>query len=78
MNEVSKSELKAKMFEYLRRVESSGDPLIVKDYGEPVLIIQPLKRKLSLKDAFKDLVGTASLEDEAILSSEEADWTDLP
>jgi hypothetical protein len=33
---VSKSALKAKMLEYFRRVEETGEELIVTDNGEPV------------------------------------------
>ena len=34
-NRVSKSDFKAKALEFLRQVESSGNPLIVTDHGKP-------------------------------------------
>ena len=41
---VSKSEFKAKALEYLRRVETSGEELIVTDRGHPVIRIMPVRR----------------------------------
>ena len=40
---VSKSEFKAKALEYLRRVETSGEELIVTDRGRPVIRILPVR-----------------------------------
>lgn len=45
---VSKSALKAKLLEYLREVEQTGDELTVTDNGRPVLRIvpnDPVKRR---------------------------------
>ena len=39
---VSKGKLKAKMLEYFREVERTGEPLIVTDHGREVLEIRPL------------------------------------
>jgi prevent-host-death family protein len=36
---VSKSELKPKLFEYLKRVSETGKELIITDHGKPVLKI---------------------------------------
>ena len=38
---VSKSEFKARALEYFRRVERTGEPLIITDRGRPVLKIVP-------------------------------------
>lgn len=38
---VSKSEFKAKAFEFLREVESSGKSLILTDRGRPTLELRP-------------------------------------
>lgn len=54
---VSKSALKAKMFEYLRNVEASGIPLVVTDYGKPVLKILPFQEKKNMVDLFADQRG---------------------
>lgn len=42
---VSKGKLKAKMLEYFREVERTGEPLIVTDHGREVLEIRPTGRK---------------------------------
>jgi prevent-host-death family protein len=39
---VSKSELKPKLFSYLKRVSESGKELIITDHGKPVLKIIPI------------------------------------
>jgi antitoxin (DNA-binding transcriptional repressor) of toxin-antitoxin stability system len=50
---VSKGILKAKMLEYFRHVEKTGEELIVTDHHKPVLRIIPiLERKLPM-DVFK-------------------------
>ncbi len=42
MPTVSKSALKARMLEYFRQVEESGEPLVVTDHGRPVLRVVPM------------------------------------
>ena len=49
---VSKSKLKAKMLEYFRNVEETGEEIIVTSYGKPVIKISPIERKLKPKDLF--------------------------
>lgn len=39
---VSKSELKPKLFGYLRKVSETGKELIITEHGEPVLKIVPI------------------------------------
>ena len=41
---ISKSEFKAKALEYLRRVEATGEELVVTDRGRPVIRILPVSR----------------------------------
>lgn len=57
MEKVSKSALKAKMLEYFRRIEESGDELIVTDNNQPVLRIVPIRKRLSARDVFADVRG---------------------
>lgn len=57
MSEVSKSVLKAKMLEYLRRVEETGEELIVTDNGRPVVKVVPIARRRSARDLFADVRG---------------------
>ena len=42
---VSKGKLKAKMLEYFREVERTGEPLIVTDHGRRVLEVRALPQK---------------------------------
>jgi prevent-host-death family protein len=57
MSEVSKGALKAKMLEYFRRVEETGEELIVTDNGRPVLRVVPFHAKTSAADLFGDVRG---------------------
>ena len=47
MAEVSKSTLKGKMLEYFRRVEETGEELIVTDNGRPVVKVVPIRARVS-------------------------------
>lgn len=57
MTEVSKSALKAKMLEYLRRVEETGEELIVTDNGRPVVKVVPIRARASAAEVFGDVRG---------------------
>ena len=55
MATVSKSALKARMLEYFRRVEQTGEELIVTDNNRPVLRVSPLQQRRPAADVFADL-----------------------
>ena len=57
MNTVSKSALKAKMLEYFRRVEETGQELVVTDNNEPVLRIVPIRKRIPMATLFADVRG---------------------
>jgi prevent-host-death family protein len=57
MAEVSKSVLKAKMLEYFRRVEETGEDLIVTDNGRPVVKVVAIRVRSSVAEAFADARG---------------------
>ena len=57
MNTVSKSALKAKMLEYFRRVEETGQELVVTDNNEPVLRIVPIRKRIRMASLFADVRG---------------------
>lgn len=57
MKTVSKNLLKAKMLEYFREVEKTGEELIVTDHNRPVLKVSPIKAKKSVADVFKGYRG---------------------
>jgi prevent-host-death family protein len=57
MVEVSKSVLKAKMLEYFRRVEETGEELVVTDNGRPVVKVVAIRATVSAAEAFGDVRG---------------------
>ena len=54
---VSKSILKAKMLELFRRIEQTGEELVVTSNGVPVLKVVPYRPPLSIEEVFGDLAG---------------------
>lgn len=58
---VSKSALKARMLEFFRRIEESGEPIIVTSNRVPVLKIVPLRRPRTAAELFADVRGTVCL-----------------
>ncbi|MCX6048678.1 MAG: prevent-host-death protein [Chloroflexi bacterium] len=54
---ISKSKLKAQMFQIFREIEKSGEEVIVTDNHRPVLRIQPIARKRSVEELFGHLQG---------------------
>lgn len=69
---VSKGILKAKMLQYFRQVEKTGEELIVTDRHIPVLKIVPFQKSVPAEEVFAELRGrlkyredlTAPTEDE--------------
>jgi prevent-host-death family protein len=57
METVSKSVLKAKMLEYFRRVEETGEELVVTDNNEPVLRVVPIRKRVPAATLFADVRG---------------------
>jgi antitoxin (DNA-binding transcriptional repressor) of toxin-antitoxin stability system len=57
---VSKSLLKAKMLEYFRIIEESGEELIVTDNNRPVLRVSPFAKRRSAAETFGDIRGQVS------------------
>ena len=58
---VAKGVLKAKMLEYFRRVEQTGEELIVTDHRKPVLKIAPITPPpAQVANVFADLRGKAT------------------
>jgi prevent-host-death family protein len=75
MLEVSKSVLKAKLLEYLRKVEETGEDLVVTDNGRPVVKIVALRAKTSVAAAFGDVRGRLVYHDD-ILAPTTGEWTE--
>ena len=52
---LSKSELKAKMHEYFRKIEKTGEEIIVTDNNRrPVIKVSPLKSRKSPDEVFQE------------------------
>ena len=54
---VSKGVLKAKMLEYFRRIEKTGEELIVTDNRRPVLRVVPINYRKPAAEVFADVHG---------------------
>lgn len=57
MSTVSKNVLKGNMLEYLRKVEETGEELIVTDDGRPVVKVVPIRKRRTAADVFSDVRG---------------------
>lgn len=57
MERISKSALKARMLEYFRKVQETGEELIVTDNNEPVIRIVPIRTRRSAAATFGDVRG---------------------
>lgn len=57
MTIVSKSALKARMLEYFRQVEQTGEELIVTDNNRPVLKVVRISTRQPAAEVFADVRG---------------------
>ena len=57
MATVSKSALKARMLEYFRQIEQTGEELVVTSDGRPVLRVVPYVEKATVDGMFADVRG---------------------
>ena len=55
---ISKSKLKANMLRVFRKIEASGEELIVTDRNKPVLRIQHISSKAAVQDVFGSIEGS--------------------
>jgi prevent-host-death family protein len=70
---VSKGVLKAKMLDYFRRVEQTGEPLIVTDNGVPVLRVVAIARHEPASAVFADVRGRVRYHED-ILTPTTDEW----
>jgi len=75
MDPVSKSALKAKMLEYFRQVEESGEDLVVTDNNRPVLRITRINPRTSASELFADVRGRVVYRGD-ILAPTTEEWSD--
>lgn len=73
---VSKSKLKAKMLEYFRMVEESGEEIVVTSHSRPVLRITRLDHVHTVRELFADVQGSCHIGDE-ILEPETGQWPEV-
>lgn len=76
MIQVTKSRLKAKMLEYFRQVEQTGEELVVLNNKTPTLRIVPFKRKGNVEEIFQDLRGKIEIQD-SIMEPESDEWEEI-
>lgn len=74
-SQVSKSQFKAKALEFFRQVESSGEPVVVTDHGEPKLEVRPYKPVI--RSPLDVLRGTVLRYDDPFAPAAEGDWEAL-
>jgi prevent-host-death family protein len=70
---LAKGEIKAKILEYFRYVESSGEEIIVTDKGKPSVRICPIKRAERVEELFKDYRGKVRIKGDALAPSSD-EW----
>jgi prevent-host-death family protein len=75
METVSKSVLKAKMLEYFRRVEETGEELVVTDNNEPVLRVVPIRKRVPAATLFADVRGKV-VYSEDLLAPTTDEWSE--
>jgi prevent-host-death family protein len=75
MRTVSKSALKAKMLEYFRRVEETGEDLIVTDNNVPVIRVHAIRQRRPAREVFADVRGRVVYHED-VLSPTTSEWPD--
>ncbi len=75
MTIVSKSALEARMLEYLRHVEQTGEELIVTDNNRPVVEIVAISVRQPASSAFADVRGRVVYHED-LLAPTESEWTE--
>lgn len=70
--EISKSQFKAKALEYFRKIEASGEPVVVTDNGQPKLEIRPYTPRT--RNPLDVLRGSLLRYDEPTAPVAEDDW----
>ncbi len=73
---VSKSKLKARMLEYFRMVEESGEEIVVTNHNRPVLRITRLDHVHTVQELFADVEGLSTIGDD-VLEPETEQWPEV-
>jgi prevent-host-death family protein len=75
VDQVSKSQFKARALEYLRAVQKTGQPLIILDHGRPVVKVVPYKGEAS--EILRALRGSVRRYEHPTRPVAVADWEAL-
>ncbi|MCC6658722.1 MAG: type II toxin-antitoxin system Phd/YefM family antitoxin [Rhodocyclaceae bacterium] len=70
--QVSKSQFKAKALEFFRQIETSGEPVVVTDHGQPKLEVRPYKA--SSRNPLEILRGSVLRYDNPTAPVADDDW----
>lgn len=76
METVPKGVLKSQMLAYFRKIEKTGETLIVTDHGQPVLCITPYHTKKKPQELFSALQGKVTYHED-INTPSGSEWTEL-
>lgn len=63
------------MLEYFRKVEETGEPIIVTSHNKPVLKIEPVQKTMKVSDVFGPYWGKIKI-DGTIMEPETDEWKD--
>lgn len=69
---ISKSQFKPRSLEYFRRIEQTGEELVITDHGRPVLKIIPYQE--DVEACFRGLRSTVLRYEEPLEPVDEKDW----
>ncbi len=70
---LAKNAVKAKILEYFRYVESTGEEIVVTDHGRPCVRISAIKRAGSVEEVFAQYRGQTAVRGD-ILAPVEGEW----
>lgn len=70
---LAKNVVKAKLLEYFRLVESTGEEIIVTDNGRPSVRICPIRRGESVEELFAEYRGRVAIKGD-VLEPTDDEW----
>jgi antitoxin (DNA-binding transcriptional repressor) of toxin-antitoxin stability system len=75
MEQISKSKLKPKMLEYFRKVEKTGEPIVVTSHNKPVLKIEAIRTPMKVSDVFGSYWGKVRIPED-VVEPETDEWNE--
>jgi antitoxin (DNA-binding transcriptional repressor) of toxin-antitoxin stability system len=71
---VAKRKLKTGMSAYFRRVERTGEEMVVTDRRRPVLRVSPIREKRAVDEVFADLRGKVQATAAELCAPTQGEW----